>query len=460
MTLQPFPTFIQLRNWQIRAEQTYHELDAKNFLAYVTPGAGKTIFSLKIAHNLLSEARIRDVFVVVHTDHLRNQWLASAKRLGVPIKVLTYQEIAKNPEYISTYVMPWRGSLVIFDEIHHAADNQQWGDALGTAFKKAYRRLLLTGTPFRHDEKRIRYVRYERGIGQADFSYGYAEALKDGIVRPVFFPLIGGEMKWKIGDDEFVRVFGDKLNRTDANRRLRTAINPRGSFMTSLIQHAHLKLCELRQTHAKAGGLIVASDQKHAEALARLVQRITETKAEVAISNYRDASNRISAFADSDTPWLVAVRMISEGVDIPRLRVGVYATNVTTELFFRQWVGRYVRSQSELEEQSAYLYLPNDPLLADYARTFSEERQHVLRVSEFEGHSGNLVSRVYSEPMEIISAVATIGDVIAGGEAFTQEELAEAERMKHSLGLGYLPNEPVAKIMRAMRERETEREFA
>lgn len=136
MTLQPFPTFIQLRNWQIRAEQTYHELDAKNFLAYVTPGAGKTIFSLKIAHNLLSEARIRDVFVVVHTDHLRNQWLASAKRLGVPIKVFTYQEIAKNPEYISTYVMPWRGSLVIFDEIHHAADDQQWGDALGTAFKK------------------------------------------------------------------------------------------------------------------------------------------------------------------------------------------------------------------------------------------------------------------------------------------------------------------------------------
>ena len=48
-------------------------------------------------------------------------------------------------------------------------------------------------------------------------------------------------------------------------------------------------------------------------------------------------------FADGDAPWIVAVRMVSEGVDIPRLRVGVYATNTVTELFFRQAVGRLVR---------------------------------------------------------------------------------------------------------------------
>ena len=35
--------------------------------------------------------------------------------------------------------------------------------------------------------------------------------------------------------------------------------------------------------------------------------------------------------------------MVSEGVDIPRLRVGVFATTTTTELFFRQAVGRLVR---------------------------------------------------------------------------------------------------------------------
>lgn len=453
MTIQPFPTYIHLRDWQLRAETAYHEAALKNFLAYVTPGAGKTIYALKIGHALLVERVILEIAVVVHTDHLRNQWLATATALSIPLTVYTYQETAKNPDWVHGNVTRARRVLVIFDEIHHAADNQQWGDALGVAFKDAVRRLLLTGTPFRHDEKRIRYVRYERNVGQADFSYGYAEALKDGIVRPVFFPLIGGESQWKIGDQEFTKAFGDKLSQRDAQRRLRTALNTRGKFLPEMVARAHHKLMEVRAGHPDAGGLIVASDQSHAEGIARMVERVTGTRSDVAISNYRDASDRISAFKESDTPWLVAVRMISEGVDIPRLRVGVYATNVTTELFFRQWVGRYVRVQPDLKEQSAYLYLPNDPILADFARSFAEERQHILRLGDPEHmHPLNHLPRVYAEPLEAVNAFATMGDVIAGGETFTQDELLEAERMKHALGLGYLPNEVVAKIMRAMRE--------
>ncbi|MFN8452457.1 MAG: DEAD/DEAH box helicase family protein [Anaerolineae bacterium] len=451
MRLLPFPLQPSAREWQLRGMTAYARAALKNFLAYVTPGAGKTYFSLRIVHDLLSADECRDTAVVVHTNHLREQWLAAAEWANVPMTVWTYQQIAADPAWVRSETTRSRRALVIFDEVHHAADKQQWGDGLAYAFQDAHRRLLLTGTPFRHDEKRIRYVRYEQGVGQSDFVYSYADALRDGIVRPVFFPLIGGQAKWKIGDDEFTGLFGGKVNRADASRLLRSAINPGSGWLRDVIGHAHARLLEVRETHPDAGGLIVAQDQDHAERVARLVGRVTGTKADVAISNYADASRRITAFKESDTHWLVAVRMISEGVDIPRLRVGIYATNVVTELFFRQWVGRYVRVMPGLEEQSAYLYLPNDPALTGFARALAEERRHVLRAQETATREGAPRAAASALSIELLEATAAIGDVIAGGETFSQEELQAAAAMKAQLGLGYLPNEVVAKIMRAMR---------
>ena len=55
--------------------------------------------------------------------------------------------------------------------------------------------------------------------------------------------------------------------------------------------------------------------------------------------------------------------MVSEGVDIPRLRVGVYATTTSTELFFRQAVGRLVRWTRGVPRQRAWLFIPDDPRL-------------------------------------------------------------------------------------------------
>ena len=49
--------------------------------------------------------------------------------------------------------------------------------------------------------------------------------------------------------------------------------------------------------------------------------------------------------------------MVSEGVDVPRLRVGVYATTARTELFFRQVVGRFVRRTPTPREQMSHLFL-------------------------------------------------------------------------------------------------------
>lgn len=455
MNLRPFPTFIQLRAWQERALEEYHALSQKNFLAFITPGGGKTIFALRLAHDLLHDGAIRNVIVVVHTDHLRAQWLDVAELLSIPLEVQTYQQIASYPSNYTVTVA--QRVLVVLDEIHHAADSQMWGDGVRFAFELAKRRLLLTGTPFRHDSKCIPFLRYVKGVAQADFSYGYGEALRDGIVRPVYFPVIGGEARWKIGDDEITRGFDERLSQKDAARRINTALKPNGLWIAQTIRAAHTRLLSLRESgHAHAGGLIVASDQAHAKSLARIVQKVTETTPVIATSSYKDATQRITEFRESDTHWIVAVRMISEGVDIPRLRVGIYATNVVTELFFRQWVGRYVRVIAGLDEQSSYLYIPADARLIEYARARAEERLHVLR-EQAEKREREYLQREANavEPVEFVAVEATaeMGSVIVGDESFSAEELLEAERLKHALGLGHLPNEAVAKIMRAMRER-------
>jgi superfamily II DNA or RNA helicase len=73
--------------------------------------------------------------------------------------------------------------------------------------------------------------------------------------------------------------------------------------------------------------------------------------------------------------------MVSEGVDIPRLRVGVYATAARTELFFRQVVGRFIRATPGLRRQMSYLLMPADSRLKALAHEIELERRHALDLS-------------------------------------------------------------------------------
>jgi hypothetical protein len=73
---------------------------------------------------------------------------------------------------------------------------------------------------------------------------------------------------------------------------------------------------------------------------------------------------------------MVAVRMVSEGVDVPRLAVGVYATSASTPLFFAQAVGRFVRSRRPGE--TASVFVPSVPVLLGLASELEAQRDHVL----------------------------------------------------------------------------------
>ncbi len=388
-----------LRPWQRAAFDQFRASEHPDFLAVATPGAGKTTFALTCARAALSEER-RRLIVVAPTSHLKVQWSLAAHRMGLQLDpdwapgqglardvhglVTTYQQVANGAAADKLRGLAADG-MVILDEIHHAGHEKAWGDGIRRAFELSAKRLSLSGTPFRSDSAKIPFVRYdvtaEGDLAHSDYTYGYADALRDGgVVRPVYFPRIDGQMEWSTPSGDVLRAtFGDELARDQVSARLRTALSLDGDWIATVLGQAHDRLRLIRREQHDAGGLVIAIDQEHAQAIARVLRNRFDTTADVVVSDDPMASRKIAEFASNDRPWLVAVRMVSEGVDIPRLRVGVYATTTSTELFFRQAVGRFVRWQAGRSSQKAYVYVPDDPRLRHHAFRIAEARRHVLR---------------------------------------------------------------------------------
>jgi superfamily II DNA or RNA helicase len=423
---------LRLRPWQREALAAFESSD-KDFLAVATPGAGKTNFALAAVWRALIARTARRVVVVVPTQHLKNQWAQAAERLEIHLDpdwsagygalpsdvhgvAVTYQQVAANPSALRAMV---RQSLVILDEVHHAGESRAWGDAVRVAFQPAVRRLCLSGTPFRSDQNIIPFVRYQVDEAQSDYEYSYGQALKDRlVVRPVYFPRINGRMEWTAPDGlEYSATFDDPLTRELSNQRLRTALDAEGEWLPSVLEQAHNQLLHLRASDPTAAGLVIAMDQDHARGIAQILYDRFGVSAAVATSDDPAASQRIADFVQGEAPWIVAVRMVSEGVDIPRLRVGVYATNTVTDLFFRQAVGRLVRWTGNLERQAAYVFIPDDFRLRRFAATIAEQRRHSLKRKDDEerGQEERREKAPRPDPGDQLSLFAAISAVPESG---------------------------------------------
>ena len=386
---------VRLRPWQQRALRLLAERATPDFLAVATPGAGKTTFALTATITALQLSPQRRVLVVAPTQALKAQWARAAADFGLHLEpawsardgslpadmhgaVVTYQQVAADPGSVGRLAA---GSFAVFDELHHAGEERAWGDALRVAFAGAERRLALSGTPFRSDARAIPFVRYDDDDeARADFVYGYGDALAEGgVVRPVRFPRTDGEMEWTAPDGtRHDHTFAEPLDRARASQRLRTALSLQGDWLPAVLDRAHGTLSEIRRTDPGAAGLVIAADQEHAHGIAGLLRDRAGVSPTVAVSEDPAAPARISRFAGDGSPWIVAVRMVSEGVDIPRLRVGVFATTTVTELFFRQVVGRLVRYQPGVPDQLAHLFIPDDARLRTFAAEIADERRHRL----------------------------------------------------------------------------------
>ncbi|MDX6390063.1 MAG: hypothetical protein QOJ73_1126 [Streptosporangiaceae bacterium] len=390
---------LPLRTWQRDAYEEYFRTPRRDFLLVATPGAGKTAYALTIAAELLARREIAAITVVTPTEHLKHQWSRAAQSIGIPLDpayrnaqgrasadftgvAVTYAQVAAHPALHRARTLNKR-TLVIFDEIHHAGDALSWGEAVREAFEPARRRLGLTGTPFRSDTNPIPFVSYVEDAGgglrsSSDYVYGYGPALDDGVVRPVIFLAYSGEMRWRTrAGDEITGTLGAPMIPDQLAQAWRTALNPEGEWVARVLEAADRRLTEVRRGMPDAAGLVIAGDHADARAYAALLRRLTGTRPVVVLSDDPTASRKIAAFVGSADRWMVAVRMVSEGVDIPRLAVGVYATSVSTALYFAQAVGRFVRARQRGE--TASVFLPSIPVLLGYAGEMEAERDHVLR---------------------------------------------------------------------------------
>jgi superfamily II DNA or RNA helicase len=484
----PWGTADALRAWQQEALDAYLARDgsaARDFLAVATPGAGKTTFALRVASELLERRVVEAVTVVAPTEHLKSQWADAASRVGISLDprfsnaqgavgadytgvAVTYAQVAAHP-LLHRRRTETRRTLVILDEVHHGGDARSWGDAVREAFDPAARRLALTGTPFRSDTSAIPFVTYERGRdgvrrSAADYSYGYGRALADGVVRPVIFLSYSGQMRWRTrAGDEVSAALGEPLTRDLTAAAWRTALDAQGNWIPQVLAAADRRLTEVRRGVPDAGGLVIATDQASARAYAAQLRRITGQAPTVVLSDEAGSSARIADFSAGDDRWMVAVRMVSEGVDVPRLAVGVYATSAATPLYFAQAVGRFVRARRRGE--TASVFLPSVPLLLQHAAEMEVERDHALdrRPSDDEdsifGPEDALLAaanRAQDGPagdeleFEALEAEATFDRVLFdGGEFGTQAAVGSDEEADY-LGLpGLLEPDQVTTLLQA-----------
>lgn len=392
---------IRLRKWQVEALSKVLESDSTNFTVVACPGAGKTTFALVAALHLLAIER-RPLLIVTPTEHLKTQWANAAAKMGLVLDpqwsassasiskeihgaICTYAQASSQSTRINK---AFKNSVALIDEGHHAAETLNWGEGLVESLSSASRRIILSGTPFRSDDNMIPFIEYKNRVGQVDYGFSYKDALATGgIVRPVRFVTFGGEAEWsKKGIRDSASLDERNISSDKESARQRALLSPSGEWITKVLSDANDRLESIRGgIHTNAGGLVLCRNQAHANGIARQMRSLG-LDPEVVTSSTLNASEQIEMFGKSKKPWIVAVRMISEGVDIPRLRVLVYASSITTELFFVQALGRVIRWQSSLgdDPQTAWCFMPADHRLLQHLNAYQDIRQHIISTKDEE----------------------------------------------------------------------------
>lgn len=455
---------MQNREWQDECLEKLTKTKDDDFLVVATPGAGKTHLALTYAAHLKQRGEISRVIVVAHSTNIKIQWCRAAGNHGLKMSsdinfwrgedgfAVTYQALSNN---VNRRTMGnatlMRKTLVIFDEIHHAAEVNSFGLNVIDSFSKAHKRLCLSGTPFRSDQRKIAWIKYDdvdgNLVSHADFRYDYPQALFDGVVREVRFPMHEGEVDYIRHGVEYHAILEEENEGQSEADILHAACV--GKFIESVFLDADRKLLEIRRGKPSAAGLMVCRNTEHAEKMGSMIRRQTGQAPLVVHCRVNEdkekaekVEDELKAFRRNDDPrrWLVAVDMVSEGVDIPRLMVGIYATNKTTEMYFQQFVGRFVRS--ERPRENAYIFMPDIGTLRELAAKFCEQRDHVIdqleeNPAEWKKPDGP------PPPYPVFQALGGVsqhsGTIFVDGLRYSAEELQNAEEIKQILELDDAP---------------------
>jgi len=470
---------IQPRGWQVEALAKFRNHRELAFLVEATPGAGKTIFSGLCARHLFDDEAIDFALVVVPTTALKGSadagFLGDWHRCGVQLTtvlkdgrgmpsdfrggIITYQQLPNFVTTLETWARKGARLFVVFDEIHHASEENVWGAASESAGRCAKSILAMTGTPFRGDGRRISFVRYDANdVAVGHHRYGYRQAVADKVCRPVVFMTDDGVARYILAEAEREVVISEATSKEEGPAA--GAIFARESdWLRQVLAKADAKLDEYRQYDADAGGLIVcrpggnASDDRHLHQIAKVVRDVTGEQPEVITHDDPDANAKIDRFRNSTARWLCSVRKVSEGVDIKRLRVQVLASRPSTELLFRQLVGRIVRADDPVRVGDATVFLAKFPQMREWAERIADEAKAGLDDAEKRKSREAGERQDDKEPSgyQAIGASHKDGGAISEfGEAYAPDEVSAAEQLKR--GDPELIEVPVVKIAHLMRK--------
>jgi superfamily II DNA or RNA helicase len=454
------------RAWQIDAISKYYAQNKQDWLAKVTPGGGKTMFALTLAKEMIYDQTVERVIIVVPTDSLRDQWSAAAnaeendinlqlgthsngevfEKPGFHGQVVTYAQVASLPE-IYRYECGKHKVLVIFDECHHAGDNQSWGKAMEIAFETATKRLSMTGTPWRAPKRgKIPFVSYDvEGKLVENYKYDYEQAINDEVCRRVQFHAFDGRVTYVSLDSCVPMTYEKQLSEADEDDNsqvLRDILKADGNWMSSILRQAMTTLKDIRTGENGEGaipdakGLVVVHDRSEARVVAKLIEKMTYERPALIISDPSDGEpdpkEELNRFRTNRQVWAVAVDMVSEGVDIPALCVGVYATRKKTPLRFQQIVGRFIRMRKD-EILTAIIFIPAVPSLLALAGEIERMLDHEVKDEEIEStekrerddSEGNEDEDEDEDSVKDTSE-AEFAAIISHSEHFSETEIADA----------------------------------
>lgn len=411
---------IKLRNWQsaalVKALNWFDAVEGDDhFLINAAPGAGKTLASCAIAQELINRGEIERVVVIAPRKEVVNQWAVDFKQVTgrTILKVTGADEDAADMEM--DLCATWSAiqglqdvfqiicrnfkTLVICDEHHHAAVEAAWGASADSAFADARFSIVLSGTPIRSDGEEAVWLAYDnQGVinhpEAGTYTLTYGEAVDLGYCRPASFHRHDGKFTVDLDNGERFHVSGGKkgefpesLKRVPSLQRAldfyRLACQPQfqadkktpleTGYQASMLQWGIDKLDELRLRMPEAGGLVIAPSIEMAKYMVELLERLDGEKPMLVHSQMANPEQKIGAFRGNDKRWLVSVNMVSEGVDIKRLRALIYLPFAQTELAFRQAIGRVVRSNGYDDDTRAYIVMPMLDTFDIYARRIEDE---------------------------------------------------------------------------------------
>lgn len=495
---QPVSNFHKDYSWQERAVEYYfNELDRyckqensqeleQAYVVEVSPSGGKTIFSMKLAKELINRDLIDKVIYLVPRDSIKLGFADDCKRAG---KIVKNKQTAISGEYMAIetsnnlakmgnlrnhhgVVITYHGLndstlgqldllstkyrlLFVFDEAHHGAGGIQdevtntWGKNMLHIQNLAYSVVAMTGTPVRADNKCIPFLKYQE-IKEYDlkgeerdalrvepcFKFTYVDAVRAGVARRLMCINIDPIVEYS-KEGEIKSEFLSAIPPFDTKYVAYTALDASNGVIDDMLKKANNEIDRMRRNGDPDAACLVIGQRnstKSSNALQHISGRIKNLFNENAVSvesvDGDEARKKIKKFKKGLDRFIVAKDMISEGTNLPRVRVVCILRKIGNKTFYEQLVHRTTRNDSDTRPEDAIIIQLAHSSLVLWGKQL-EDSTSLIWLPDEDDNNGDSEggTGTGSEQTDIFGISASLDgdildDVIIGGQNYSDTDPA------------------------------------